>query len=85
MCSGCGSRFAKTALVRFTVRETAGGRLLSLDAAADGGGRGGYVCRNLDCLERALSRKSLLRRLKATGESPGLRDEFARLIEARKS
>lgn len=86
MCAGCGKRFAKAALVRFTVRETAVGRELVLAAGGNMQGvpgRGGYVCPDPECLDRALARKSLLRRLKTTGESPGLREEFARLIEAR--
>jgi len=97
MCAGCGRRFAKAALVRFTVRETAEGRELTLDEDSGGGvgsrddrgdrggqgGRGGYVCASLDCYDSAFSRKTLIRRMKASAESPGLREEFACLIEAR--
>ncbi|MHB9112792.1 MAG: DUF448 domain-containing protein [Thermoleophilia bacterium] len=94
MCAGCGNRFAKAALVRFTVRETVEGRELTLGEAPCGeastkrvgvcsGGRGGYVCASLDCYDRAFARKTLARRMKASAESAGLREEFARLIEAR--
>ncbi|MDO8737251.1 MAG: DUF448 domain-containing protein [Thermoleophilia bacterium] len=85
MCAGCGRRFAKAALVRFTVRETAEGRELALGGSSgDGwGGRGGYVCASLDCYDRAFSRKTLVRRMKVSSESKDLREEFARLIEAR--
>lgn len=83
MCAGCGSRFAKAALVRFTVRETPEGRELMLGETSGNGGRGGYVCASLDCFDQALARKTLVRRLKATTEARDLREEFARLIEAR--
>lgn len=46
-------------------------------------GRGGYVCASLECLDKALARKTLVRRLKATAEASGLREDFARLIETR--
>ena len=98
MCAGCGNRFAKAALVRFTVRETPEGKVLVLGEAPDvngmggrgsGGsgssdsGRGGYVCPSLECFDQAFARKTLVRRLKATAEASGLREEFARLIETR--
>jgi len=89
MCAGCGGRFAKAALVRFTVIESGASRELVLDLAVPGErrdissrGRGGYVCPNPDCLEKALKRKALLRRLKATAESADLREVFLRLVKA---
>jgi predicted RNA-binding protein YlxR (DUF448 family) len=93
MCAGCGNRFAKAALVRFTVRETPDGKVLTLGSApggsgrgvsgSSGSGRGGYVCASLECFDQAIARRTLVRRLKATGEASGLREEFARLIETR--
>ncbi|MHB8858671.1 MAG: YlxR family protein [Thermoleophilia bacterium] len=83
MCAGCGNRFAKAALVRFTVDESGAGRELILDVTSSSPGRGAYVCPRLECLDKALARKFLQRRLKATGESLRLREEFVRLIEER--
>ncbi|MHB8792047.1 MAG: YlxR family protein [Thermoleophilia bacterium] len=83
MCAGCGNRFAKAALVRFTVRETPEGRSLILSDAPGGSGRGGYVCASLECFDKAFARKMLVRRLNATVEAGDLREEFARLIEMR--
>lgn len=48
-----------------------------------GTGRGGYVCASLECFDQAFARKTLVRRLKATAEASGLREDFARLIETR--
>ncbi|MHB1361456.1 MAG: YlxR family protein [Thermoleophilia bacterium] len=83
MCAGCGNRFAKAALVRFTVVETAAGRELILDVACGSPGRGAYVCPRRECLDKALDRKFLQRRLKAAGDTRQLKEEFVRLIEER--
>ncbi len=56
---------------------------VSVARKGSGSGRGGYVCPDLKCLDAALQRKTLLRRLKATSESPDLREEFERLINVR--
>jgi len=83
MCAGCGNRFAKAALVRFTVREAPEGRVLMLDDRSGKSGRGGYVCASLGCFDQAFARKTLVRRLKATAEAGDMREEFSRLIETR--
>jgi predicted RNA-binding protein YlxR (DUF448 family) len=55
-CVGCLRSFPKAALLRFT--DTADGV-----SVGSGTGRGYYLCRNLDCLRKALEKKNLSRRL----------------------
>ena len=57
-CSGCGEMKAKTELVR-VVRSPEGE--LSMDLTGRKAGRGAYVCRQLDCLRTARTRKALER------------------------
>lgn len=76
MCAGCGRRFDKNQLVRFTVDSREGRKVLVLDASGEGRGRGAYLCSTEGCLERALKRDGLRRRLGANGIAPGLREEF---------
>jgi hypothetical protein len=81
MCAGCGSRVAKRELVRFTVRGGKDHLEVVLDPSGTRGGRGAYLCASTDCLEQALKKKALLRRLKAAAEKPDLREEFVRLVK----
>lgn len=93
MCEGCRRRFAKATLVRFTVSDEDGRRLVVIDRSAGvaGGGarglgvagRGAYVCRNAECFSRAAGKKAkgLSRRLGAAGIHPDLEKEFKRLME----
>ena len=93
MCEGCRRRFAKATLVRFTVTEEGGRKLVVIDRSAAVGrgavgrgasaGRGAYVCRNTECFNRAAGKKAkgLSRRLGAAGVHPDLESEFKRLME----
>ncbi|MFA6000517.1 MAG: YlxR family protein [Thermoleophilia bacterium] len=85
MCEGCRRRFAQDTLVRFTVHDANGERLIVIDPSGRRKGRGAYTCRSHECFNRAAGRKSkaLVRRLGATGVHPDLESEFARLFESR--
>ena len=80
MCSGCGGKFAKGSLVRFTVLERESGRTVVTDLSGKGEGRGAYTCSNLDCFDRAVRKKALANRLKAA-VPPDIRDDLERLLK----
>ena len=80
MCAGCGGRFAKRELVRFTVQGDGNRCELVLDRTGTASGRGAYLCARSNCFEQARKKKSLLRRLRATAETRDLEQEFARLL-----
>lgn len=83
MCAGCGGRFAKEALVRFTVvGDTGETDRITIDGGGKSSGRGAYICRRLECFDTATGkRRSLQRRLKAAPLEPGLRDGFIALLQ----
>ncbi len=60
MCVGCRQRAPKKELVRI-VRTPEGG--LILDAAGKASGRGAYICRRAQCLEKARKSRALERML----------------------
>lgn len=61
-CLGCGGKFPKRRLVRFTIGPDG-------PVAGNGPGRGHYLCRKAGCLDRALGRKGLSRLLgRVSGE-----------------
>ena len=60
MCVGCREMKEKRELIR--VVRSPGGEL-SLDPTGKKPGRGAYVCRNSDCLKRAIKQKQLERQL----------------------
>lgn len=60
-CCACRTRREKHQLVRFA--EVPPGRV-ELDPEGTAGGRGGYVCRSISCMELALKRGGLARTLK---------------------
>ncbi len=60
MCVGCREMKEKRELIR-VVRSPEGE--LSLDPTGKKPGRGAYVCRNSDCLKRAIKQKQLERQL----------------------
>lgn len=60
-CAGCGEEFPKRDLLRI-VRRPDGQVVVDLPGKTPG--RGAYICRRLECLERALKRKQLSRSLK---------------------
>lgn len=82
MCVGCREMKEKKSLIR-VVRSPEG--VLSLDPTGKKPGRGAYVCREGQCLARAIKQRQLERQLQAemTEEvSQGLQAELAALREA---
>ncbi len=63
MCVGCREMKEKKTLIR-VVRSPEGE--VSLDPTGKKSGRGAYVCRNADCLKRAIRQKQLERQLEVT-------------------
>ena len=63
MCVGCREMKEKRELIR-VVRSPEGE--VSLDPVGKKSGRGAYVCRNADCLKRAIRQKQLERQLDVT-------------------
>lgn len=60
MCTGCMEMKPKKELIR-VVRSNEGE--LSVDLTGKKNGRGAYVCRNIECLEKAFKAKRLQRNL----------------------
>ncbi|MBQ8072651.1 MAG: YlxR family protein [Clostridia bacterium] len=82
MCVGCREMKEKKSLIR-VVRSPEG--LVSLDPTGKKPGRGAYVCREGECLARALKQKQLERQLQVSlGEevSEALNAELAALRDA---
>ena len=63
MCVGCREMKEKKLLIR-VVRSPEGE--VSLDPGGKKSGRGAYVCRNAECLKRAIKQKQLERQLDVT-------------------
>ena len=63
MCVGCREMKEKRELIR-VVRSPEGE--VSLDPTGKKSGRGAYVCRNAECLKRAIRQKQLERQLDVT-------------------
>ncbi len=61
VCVGCREQFDKKDLVR-VVRTPEG--LITIDLKGKQNGRGAYLCRNRECLEKAIRNKGLERTLK---------------------
>lgn len=62
MCTGCMEMKPKKELIR-VVRDTEGN--ISVDLTGKKNGRGAYVCRNIECLEKAFKAKRLQKNLEA--------------------
>ena len=60
-CTGCGEMKNKKEMIR--VLKTSEGEIL-LDATGKKNGRGAYLCRSMDCLEKAIRSRGLERSLK---------------------
>ena len=60
-CTGC--QEMKNKKERIRVLKTAEGEI-TLDATGKKNGRGAYLCRSMDCLEKAVKNKGLERSLK---------------------
>lgn len=58
MCVGCGERKQKRELVR-VVKNKEG--VISLDLTGKAAGRGAYVCKSIDCLEKCKKQRKLNR------------------------
>lgn len=58
MCLGCGEMFQKKELIR-VVKSKEGE--ISLDFTGRKAGRGAYLCKNAECLQKMIKRKSLSR------------------------
>lgn len=67
-CLGCGQRFPKGALARFTVRREGDIWCLVRDDVASLGGRGLYVCPSDECFQRAVVRRAFARGARIRGE-----------------
>ena len=79
MCVGCREMKEKRELIR-VVRSPEGE--VSLDPTGKKSGRGAYVCRNPECLKRAIKQRQLERQLEVTlteSVSDSLRAELERL------
>lgn len=63
ICVGCGGKKEKQDMVR-VVKTAENG--ICLDMTGKMNGRGAYVCRNVECLQRAVSGRGLERSLKTT-------------------
>lgn len=62
MCTGCMEMKPKKELIR-VVRSTEGD--ISVDITGKKNGRGAYVCRNIECLEKAFKAKRLQKNLES--------------------
>ena len=60
MCTGCGEMKPKKELIRI-VKSKDGE--VSVDSTGKKPGRGAYICKNLECLEKAIKSKRLERNL----------------------
>ncbi|MDO4301479.1 MAG: YlxR family protein [Clostridia bacterium] len=76
-CTGCQEMKSKKELIR-VVRNDAGE--FSLDATGKKPGRGAYVCRNIECLEKACKNKGLERSFK-TAVPKDLYEELKNQLE----
>ena len=63
MCVGCREMKEKRELIRI-VRTPAGE--VAIDDTGKKSGRGAYICRNAECLKRAIRQKQLERQLEIT-------------------
>ena len=61
-CLGCRKHFPKRTLLRFVVRDGE----VEVDPTGKRPGRGGYVCRQSECIEHAIQTKRLQYPLRCT-------------------
>jgi hypothetical protein len=76
MCGGCRTRAGKYDLIRIA-RDVSSG--IGIDKSGKSGGRGVYVCKDLQCLKKIEKNKSLNRSFK-TQTPTGIYDEIRELI-----
>lgn len=60
-CIGCNEKKHKKELIRI-VKDKEGN--ISIDEIGKSNGRGAYICKNIECLEKAIKSKKLERSLK---------------------
>ncbi len=65
MCIGCGEMHEKRSLIR--VIKTPEGEIL-LDSTGKKSGRGAYLCKNMECLEKARKGHKIERALSCSAE-----------------
>jgi hypothetical protein len=73
-CIGCQKSFPQDQLMRFTLR----GSEIVPDISGKNDGRGMYLCRNQDCIDRAVKRKAFCRVCRAQVDM----ESVTRAIEA---
>lgn len=61
LCTGCGEMKPKKELIRVIKTEE---ESVLIDATGKKNGRGAYICKSLECLEKACSNRGLERSLK---------------------
>ncbi len=85
-CIGCNNEFPKKDLFRFVRKTDEAGMTDSIIIDTSGAlhGRGCYLCRNMDCLEKALKKRSFERTFKDPVPErikEDIREEFKRLTQ----
>lgn len=79
-CIGCGEKKDKQLLARVVRGET-----IALDITGKKNGRGAYICKNMECLERAIKTKGLDRSFKESiprAVYDNLREEMRKIHES---
>lgn len=64
-CTGCLEMKEKKSLIRIVKNEEA----FSIDFTGKANGRGAYICKNFDCLEKSIKNKGLERSFKCKIDS----------------
>ncbi len=76
-CVGCQEMKSKREMIRVLKTENEG---ILLDATGKKNGRGAYICRSSECLEKAVKNHGIERSLK-TGIAPEIYDSLKKEIE----
>ena len=76
-CVGCQEMKSKREMIRVLKTENEG---IRLDATGKKNGRGAYICRSSECLEKAVKNHGIERSLK-TGIAPEIYDSLKKEIE----
>lgn len=63
MCAGCGEMKSKKEMIR--VLKTPEGEIV-IDSTGKKNGRGAYICRSVECFQKAIKTKGLERSLKVS-------------------
>lgn len=77
MCIGCGQMKPKAELVRIVNSKTDG---IGLDETGKKAGRGAYICRDVECLQKARKAKRIERAF-SCAIAPTLYDELERGLD----